>query len=309
MSGVSCPQKETHLFQSQLFLCCYFGFVFVIQVFEFEFVIPFASGSYQRRHSDDVWARDEGQTTASEDCREGISCFSIEESNLRPSWMLIGHAERLMLVAPWGFGAQLVFQRLSLMYTKSPWVLVEIHHHCSFGHSERSDLREKKDCRKLCHGVCEVATSFAQGFWQENESTHPCLGINSKMSLFTPDLQWLNISWFVNMQVIWLKLFAFDSSSTRLPVMAPMKSAMKAKKVAMKAMKGQKAMTKGALLGELATATEMKKSDITKVLNTLTEIGTEEVKKSGKFVLPGLCMIKTRQKAKGLGWDLWRVFR
>ena len=100
-------------------------------------------GSYQRWHSDDVWARDEGQTTASEDCREGISCFSIEESNLRPSWMLIGYAERLMLVAPWGFGAQLVFQRLSLMYTKSPWVLVEIYHHCSFGHSERSDLREK----------------------------------------------------------------------------------------------------------------------------------------------------------------------
>ena len=56
--------------------------------------------------------------------------------------------------------------------------------------------------------------------------------------------------------------------------MAP---AMKAKKVAMKAMKGQKAMTKGGLLG--------------------AEIGTEEVKKSGKFVLPGLCMIKTRQKA------------
>ena len=76
--------------------------------------------------------------------------------------------------------------------------------------------------------------------------------------------------------------------------MAP---AMKAKKVAMKAMKGQKAMTKGGLLGELATATELKKSDISKVLNTLAEIGTEEVKKSGKFVLPGLCMIKTRQKA------------
>ena len=80
--------------------------------------------------------------------------------------------------------------------------------------------------------------------------------------------------------------------------MAP---AMKAKKVAMKAMKGQKAMTKGALLGELATATDMKRSDITKVLNTLTEIGTQEVKKSGKFVLPGLCMIKTRQKAATKG--------
>ena len=100
-----------------------------------------------------------------------------------------------------------------------------------------------------------------------------------------------------------------SSCKTIRPIMTPMKSAMKAKKVAMKAMKGQKAMTKGALLGELATATEMKKSDITKVLNTLTEIGTQEVKKSGKFVLPGLCMIKTRQKAKGLGWDLWRAFR
>ena len=99
------------------------------------------------------------------------------------------------------------------------------------------------------------------------------------------------------MQVIWLKLFAFDSSSTCLPVMAPMKSAMKAKKVAMKATKAQKVMTKGALLGELANATEMKKADISKVLNTLTEIGTQEVKKSGKFILPGLCMIKTRTKA------------
>ena len=29
------------------------------------------------------------------------------------------------------------------MYTKSPWVLVEISYHYSFGHSERSDLREK----------------------------------------------------------------------------------------------------------------------------------------------------------------------
>ena len=78
--------------------------------------------------------------------------------------------------------------------------------------------------------------------------------------------------------------------------MAPAMKAMKAKKVAMKAMKGQKAMTKGGLMGSLADATEMKKSDIAKILNSLTEIGTEEVKKSGKFTLPGLCMIKTRQK-------------
>ena len=110
------------------------------------------------------------------------------------------------------------------------------------------------------------------------------------------------------MQVIWLKLFAFDSSSTCLPVMAPMKSAMKAKKVAMKATKAQKVMTKGALLGELANATEMKRADISKVLNTLTEIGTQEVKKSGKFILPGLCMIKTRTKAAVKGGGTRMMF-
>ncbi|CAL1167437.1 unnamed protein product [Cladocopium goreaui] len=80
------------------------------------------------------------------------------------------------------------------------------------------------------------------------------------------------------------------------PAKTVVKASVVAKKVAMKAMKGQKAMTKGGLMGSLADATEMKKSDIAKILNSLTEIGTEEVKKSGKFTLPGLCMIKTRQK-------------
>ena len=76
LSGVSWPQKETHPSNptSQFFL------------FKSRF---FSSGSYQRWYSDDVWARDEGQTAAGEDCREGISGFSIEESNLRP-WILIG---------------------------------------------------------------------------------------------------------------------------------------------------------------------------------------------------------------------------
>ena len=67
-------------------------------------------------------------------------------------------------------------------------------------------------------------------------------------------------------------------------------------------------MTKGALLGELANLTEMKKADISKVLNTLTEIGTQEVKKSGKFVLPGLCMIKTRTKAAVKGGGTRMMF-
>ena len=112
----------------------------------------------------------------------------------------------------------------------------------------------------------------------------------------------------MNLQVIWLKLFVLTVLPTILPVMAPAMKTMKAKKVAMKAMKGQKAMTKGALLGELATATEMKKADIGKVLNSLTEIGTEEVKKSGKFVLPGLCMIKTRTKAAVKGGGTRMMF-
>ena len=65
----------------------------------------------------------------------------------------------------------------------------------------------------------------------------------------------------------------------------------------MKAMKaGGKAMTKGAIAETLATQCELKKSVAAKVINSLAEIGTAEVKKSGIFTLPGLCRIKTRMK-------------
>ncbi|CAJ1382871.1 unnamed protein product [Effrenium voratum] len=76
--------------------------------------------------------------------------------------------------------------------------------------------------------------------------------------------------------------------------MAPMK-AMKAMK-AMAAMKGGKAMTKGALADALATAAALKKSECSKLLDALADIGAGEVVNTGKFTLPGLCMIKTRQK-------------
>ena len=75
--------------------------------------------------------------------------------------------------------------------------------------------------------------------------------------------------------------------------MAP--KTMKAK-AAMKAMKAAKVMSKGALATELAEAAGLKKGEVTKVLDSLAEIGTKEVKKAGKFTLPGLCMIKTRKK-------------
>merc|ERR1719412_439089 len=57
-----------------------------------------------------------------------------------------------------------------------------------------------------------------------------------------------------------------------------------------------KPMTKGALADELAKGTELKKAVAAKVINSLAEIATAEVKKAGVFTLPGLCRIKTRVK-------------
>ena len=83
--------------------------------------------------------------------------------------------------------------------------------------------------------------------------------------------------------------------------MAPMK-AMKAMKAmtAMKAMKAVtaagKSMSKGVMCDVLATATELKKSECSKMMDALAEMGAKQVKSVGKFVLPGLVMIKTRKK-------------
>merc|ERR1712066_792536 len=58
----------------------------------------------------------------------------------------------------------------------------------------------------------------------------------------------------------------------------------------------KKAMTKGAIADALATQCELKKSVCAKVLGSLAEVATGEVKKTGVFTLPGLCKIKTRMK-------------
>ena len=66
---------------------------------------------------------------------------------------------------------------------------------------------------------------------------------------------------------------------------------------AMKAMKGgSKVMTKSALGEALATATEIKRSECMKIVNSLAEIAATQVKSAGKFIIPGVCMIKTRLK-------------
>merc|ERR1712190_615717 len=69
---------------------------------------------------------------------------------------------------------------------------------------------------------------------------------------------------------------------------------MKAMKTAMKAT--GKPMTKGAIAEALATSCELKKSVCSKFIDSLAEIATTEVGKTGVFSLPGLCRLKTRTK-------------
>merc|ERR1712238_76302 len=63
-----------------------------------------------------------------------------------------------------------------------------------------------------------------------------------------------------------------------------------------KSKKGVKTITKTGLADAIATATELKKSDCVKVLTSLAEVVTKEVKKTGKVTIPGIAMIKTRVK-------------
>merc|ERR1711872_843753 len=64
----------------------------------------------------------------------------------------------------------------------------------------------------------------------------------------------------------------------------------------MKPMKGAKSISKGAIAECLADATEIKKSACSKMLNTLAEVAAKEIKSTGKFTIPGVCMVKTRLK-------------
>merc|ERR1712190_296605 len=65
---------------------------------------------------------------------------------------------------------------------------------------------------------------------------------------------------------------------------------------AMKAMKAAKAMSKGAVMGAIAEEHGLKRGDCSKMMSSLVDIATKEVKKTGVFTIPGLCRIKTRTK-------------
>merc|ERR1711937_277541 len=93
--------------------------------------------------------------------------------------------------------------------------------------------------------------------------------------------------------------------SSNLVAMAKAMKAMKVmkKKAAMKAMKVMKkkavtAMPKSGIAAAIAEETELKKSDVSKVLVALTGVATEQVTKAGKFAIPGLVMLKKKMFGK-----------
>ena len=65
---------------------------------------------------------------------------------------------------------------------------------------------------------------------------------------------------------------------------------------AMKPMKGATSITKTAIADFLSEQTETKRSVCTKALGALAELASKEIKKTGKFTIPGVCMVKTRLK-------------
>merc|ERR1712018_553146 len=75
-----------------------------------------------------------------------------------------------------------------------------------------------------------------------------------------------------------------------LPTMAP-KAVKAMRKAATK-----KALTKTGIAEAISTETELKKSDCVKVLSALATVAAKEVKKTGKLVIPGVAMLKTRIK-------------
>merc|ERR1712224_688805 len=58
--------------------------------------------------------------------------------------------------------------------------------------------------------------------------------------------------------------------------------------------KAVKAMPKSGIAEAVAAKTSLKKKDVGGVIEHLVTLATAEVKKTGKFTIPGLVMLKTR---------------
>merc|ERR1712203_330426 len=64
----------------------------------------------------------------------------------------------------------------------------------------------------------------------------------------------------------------------------------------MKAKAAVRAMSKGGIAEALATACEVKKTIVSKCLDELARVATQEAKKTGVFTVPGLARLKIRTK-------------
>ena len=76
--------------------------------------------------------------------------------------------------------------------------------------------------------------------------------------------------------------------------MAP--KAMKAAAMKAAAMKGAPSMSQTGIADAMAKATGLKAAECKKALASLAAVATKEVKSAGKFTIPGLCMLKIKNK-------------
>merc|ERR1711907_847031 len=84
------------------------------------------------------------------------------------------------------------------------------------------------------------------------------------------------------------QLSAYNPVPHSSPAMVKAMKVMKTKAVT--------AMPKSGIYDAVASKTGMAKKEVSGVIGELVTLATAEVKKTGKFTLPGLCMLKTRMK-------------
>merc|ERR1712034_69342 len=69
---------------------------------------------------------------------------------------------------------------------------------------------------------------------------------------------------------------------------------------AMKAMKAMKAsgtrMTASGIYDAISTTTGLKRKEVKGVFESLCDVATDQVKRAGKFVIPGITMLKLKNK-------------
>merc|ERR1712050_331900 len=79
-------------------------------------------------------------------------------------------------------------------------------------------------------------------------------------------------------------------------VFAPQFLSMAPKAMKAAAMKGAAALSKSGIVHGLIEGTEVKASVGKQLLENLATVATKEVKGTGKFTIPGLCMLKMKNK-------------